>query len=49
MRIPRIRGLIKRRILANYRADPDRVRKLLPPVFRPKLHAGHAIVGVNGT
>ena len=46
MRIPLIRGVIKRRILANYRADPETVRKLLPPVFRPKLHEGHAIVGV---
>lgn len=46
MRIPRIKGLIKRRILANFRADPQITQRLLPPVFRPKLQGDHAIVGV---
>lgn len=46
MRIPTIQGLIKRRILANFRADPEVVQRILPPQFRPKLHDGHAIVGV---
>ncbi len=46
MRIPVIRGLIKRRILANFRADPRVTQKLLPSVFRPKLQDGMAIVGV---
>jgi uncharacterized protein YqjF (DUF2071 family) len=46
MRIPVIQGMIKRRILVNYRADPTVVQRLLPRPFRPKLHAGHAIVGV---
>ncbi len=46
MRLPVIRGLIRRRILVNFRADPDAVQRLLPTPFRPKLHAGHAIVGV---
>lgn len=46
MRIPTIKGLIRRRVLANFRADPEAVRKILPPVFRPKLQAGNAIVGV---
>lgn len=46
MRIPVIQGIIKRRILVNYRADPTVVQRLLPGPFRPKLHAGHAIVGV---
>ena len=46
MRLPVIQGKIARRILANYRADPAVVQRLLPASFRPKLHRGHAIVGV---
>jgi hypothetical protein len=33
-------------MLVNFRADPDVVRRLLPAPFRPKLHAGHALVGI---
>ena len=46
MNIPVIKGIIGRRILVNYRADPDVVQSHLPPPFRPKLQAGQAIVGV---
>lgn len=46
MRLPRIIGLIKRRLLVNFRADPAVVQRLLPPRFRPKLHRDHAIVGI---
>ena len=46
MRIPVIKGLIKRRLLVNFRADPAVVQRLLPSNFRPKLHDGHALVGV---
>lgn len=46
MRIPVIRGIIKRRLLVNFRADPGVVQRLLPEPFRPKLHKGHSIVGV---
>ncbi|MDQ2688099.1 MAG: DUF2071 domain-containing protein [Armatimonadota bacterium] len=46
MEIPVLKGIIGRRILANYRADPDVVQSQLPPPFRPKLHQGQAIVGV---
>jgi hypothetical protein len=46
MRLPVIEGLIKRRILANYRVDPAVLAPLLPPPFRPKLHAGFAIAGI---
>jgi hypothetical protein len=46
MRIPRIKGVIKRRILANFRADPQFTQRLLPSVFRPKLQGDYAIVGV---
>jgi hypothetical protein len=46
MRIPVIKGVIDRRVLANWRCDPDLVAKLLPPPFRPKLAGGYAIAGV---
>jgi hypothetical protein len=46
MRIPKIKGTIKRRLLVNYRAAPDAVQKLLPSPFKPKLHRGYAIVGI---
>ena len=46
MRITVIKGVIDRRVLANWRCDPDVVAKLLPPPFRPKLAGGYAIAGV---
>lgn len=46
MRIPALRGVIARRLLVNFRADPDVVARLLPPPFAPQLHEGSAIVGV---
>jgi hypothetical protein len=46
MRLPAIRGVIDRRILVNYRVDPDVVARSLPAPFRPKLVNGHAIAGI---
>jgi Uncharacterized conserved protein (COG2071) len=46
MRIPVIKGTIKRRLLVNFRADPTVVQRILPRPFRPKLHRGHALVGI---
>jgi len=46
MRIPIIKGTIKRRLLVNFRADPAVVQQIIPQPFRPKLHHGHALVGV---
>jgi len=46
MRIPVIKGTIKRRLLVNFRADPSAVRRILPPSFRRKLHRGYALVGI---
>ena len=46
MRLPIIHGLIRRRLLVNFRVDADVMRRFLPPPFRPKLHRGHAIAGV---
>jgi Uncharacterized conserved protein (COG2071) len=46
VRIPAIKGIIKRRLLVNFRAVPEMVQPLLPNPFRPKLHRGHAILGI---
>ncbi len=46
MRVPKVHGVIRRRLLVNYRADADVVKRLLPSPFRPKLHEGHAIAGI---
>ena len=45
MRIPVVTGLIDRRILVNYRVDPDVIAALLPPPFRPQLFGGFAVDG----
>ena len=46
MRIPVIRGLIDRRILVNFRVDPDVLTRILPAPFRPKLIHGAGMAGV---
>jgi hypothetical protein len=46
MLIPVIRGVIDRRILINYRVDPEVLAKLLPPPFRPKIVGGAGVAGV---
>lgn len=46
MRIPKIKGLIKRRILVNFRTSPGVVQRVLPSPFRPKLQGDHALVGI---
>ncbi len=46
MRLPVIQGLIKRRLLVNFRADPETVQRFLPKPFRPKLHHNQAMVGI---
>lgn len=46
MRLPVIQGVIRRRLLVNFRVDPDVIQAQLPPRFRPKLHDGHAIAGI---
>lgn len=46
MRIPVIKGTIKRRLLVNFRADPAVVQRILPQSFRPKLHRGFSLVGI---
>jgi hypothetical protein len=44
--LPVIRGTIARRMLLNFRADADIVRRLLPAPLEVDMHRGHAIVGV---
>jgi hypothetical protein len=46
MRLPAVAGVIRRRLLVNYRVDPEVIARHLPPPFLPKLHAGHAIAGI---
>jgi hypothetical protein len=46
MRLPVIQGVIRRRILVNFRLDPGVMQAQLPAPFRPKLHCGHAIAGI---
>jgi len=46
MNIPTLQGIIKRRILVNFRADPETIQRLLPKGFRPKLHKGKAVAGI---
>ena len=46
MRLPAITGLIRRRLLVNYRVDAGVMGRLLPAPFRPKLFRGHAIAGI---
>lgn len=41
-----IHGVIARRVLLNYRIDPDVLRRVIPEPFEPKLYGGHAIGGV---
>jgi hypothetical protein len=46
MKLPLIRGLIDRRILANYRVDADVLARVLPAPFRPKLIGGFGVAGI---
>lgn len=46
MPLPRLHSEIERRLLVNYRADPDVVAGLLPAPFRPRLVRGSAVVGI---
>src|SRR5262245_27551333 len=46
MKLPAIRGLIDRRILANYRVDPAVLASHIPAPFRPKIVNGWGIAGI---
>ena len=46
MRFPKVHGVIRRRLLVNFRVDPAVLQRQMPSPFRPKLHDGQAIAGV---
>jgi hypothetical protein len=46
MRVPKVHGVIRRRLLVNFRGEPAVVQRHLPSPFRPKLHGGKAIAGI---
>jgi hypothetical protein len=46
MKTPALVGTIERRLLINYRVDPDAVGHLLPQGFRPQLVRGWAVAGI---
>ena len=46
MKIPKIKGIIDRRILINYQVDKDALENYLPKPFKPKLVNGKGIAGI---
>lgn len=46
MNIPTLQGIIDRRILINFIADPKVVKEIIPEPFAPKLYKGNAVVGI---
>lgn len=46
MKLPVMRGVIDRRLLVNYRVDPDVLAAMLPAPFRPKLIHRQAMAGI---
>jgi len=41
-----IQGVIRRRILVNFRVDPEVMQRQIPRKFKPKLHEGSAVAGI---
>jgi hypothetical protein len=46
MRQPRLASVIERRLLVNYRADPEVAARLLPAPLRPQRVGGWAVAGI---
>jgi hypothetical protein len=46
MRAPQLVSVVERRLLVNYRTDPDVTARLLPAPLRPQLVNGHAVGGI---
>jgi hypothetical protein len=46
MKLPIIRGVVRRCLLVNFRVDPAVMRDFLPDPFEPALHEGWAVAGV---
>lgn len=46
IQLPTIQGLIRRRLLVNFRVAPEIMQAQLPSRFRPKLQGGYAVAGI---
>lgn len=46
MRAPPIKATMQRRILVNYRLEPEALASVLPPPFRPAMVGGFGIAGI---
>lgn len=46
MKQPRLSSVVERRLLVNYRLDPDAAARLLPEPLRPQLVHGYAVAGI---
>jgi uncharacterized protein YqjF (DUF2071 family) len=46
LRIPRLASTVERRLLINYRVDPEVAQTLLPDGLRPQLVDGSAVAGI---
>jgi hypothetical protein len=46
MKLPAVQGVIDRRILVNFRVEPERLASVLPPGFSPLVVNGSAMGGV---
>ncbi|MEV6279958.1 DUF2071 domain-containing protein [Nocardia sp. NPDC051832] len=46
MRPPRMSSVIERRLLVNYRVDPEIAVSMMPPTMRPHLVNGWAVAGI---
>jgi len=46
MKLPIIRGVVRRRLLVNFRVEAGVMRNWLPAPFEPMLHRGWAVAGV---
>ncbi len=46
MRAPTVNATLRRRILVNYRVEPEVLASVLPPPFRPALVGGYGVAGI---
>jgi hypothetical protein len=46
LKVPILQGVIRRRLLLNYEADPECVARMLPAPLEPKRVNGKAVVGI---
>ena len=46
MKVPHLAGVVERRLLVNYRVDPDVLAAVLPPPFRPQVVGEWGVAGI---